>query len=586
MKKSLLLTLFSLTTVFGFSQTVVFDVLTPPPVAGLYPLVHSTSANGWSAMPDLAVPENAVTGELVFALGAGPNGEPDSLGCGTLSNAADVDGKIAVIWRGSCPFADKAQNAWEAGAIAILFVNHNAGEAPIAAGTAATAGQQVDIPAAMTDRATGELLREDILDGNVTAYLGFVEVFDNDLAMRPGDVIRPDWAAKPSSIIDGPESFTLPVGSYVRNVGNAFQTGVSLTATIMFGDDVLYNETVTGLEIESGEEIFIALPVFSQESYAMGGYVLTYTVDSDLEDEFPINNVPVISRFTITSEIFSYHPVNPATEMIEPTRFTRAAAFNGFLQPCVHFRDANASRLRADGIYTAATPATAADVLSDQILEAHLYEWRDEFENTNSDPIPIALLLESVDDPAAFGEFAFTSEDQQGQVIYIPFEVPVVLEDNVRYLFCVTTTSPDVNLAFAPSNVDYTATLEVFLQPLTPLFNATNFFLLGFGEDVAAGHAIELVDITVNTDNLDKVDITPYPNPTRDFIAIPYSGTAASATIHIYDLTGRLVKAVNANYSGNNMIQVDMNGVTNGSYVFNMQFNDNTSSTFKVVVAR
>jgi len=34
------------------------------------------------------------------------------------------------------------------------------------------------------------------------------------------------------------------------------------------------------------------------------------------------------------------------------------------------------------------------------------------------------------------------------------------------------------------------------------------------------------------------------------------------------------------------MIQIDMNGVTNGSYVFNMQFNDNTSSTFKVVVAR
>jgi len=124
------------------------------------------------------------------------------------------------------------------------------------------------------------------------------------------------------------------------------------------------------------------------------------------------------------------------------------------------------------------------------------------------------------------------------------------------------------------------------LQPITPLFNATNFFVAGFGYDVAAAHAVQLVDITVGTDNTDRVDITPYPNPTRDFIAIPYAGSAASATIHIYDLTGRLVKAVNANYGGNNMIEVDMNGVINGSYVFNMQFNDNTSSTFKVVVAR
>jgi len=583
MKKCLLFSLFLLFTVFGFSQTVVFEVLTPDPVTGIYPLTYSTSAQGWSAMPDLALPENAVTGELVFV---SDGTAADSLACNPLVNGAEVDGKIAVIWRGSCEFGVKSHNAWEAGAIAVILVNNAVGEAPILAGAGTSGlGELVTVPVTMTDRATGELLREYILAGTATALLG-LQIFENDITMTPGNVIRPDWAAKPSAIVQNADDFTLAVGTFVSNSGNAYQTGVSLTATITFGDDIIYNESASALEIESGAEIFIALPEFSQDSYEMGEYVLVYTIDSDLDEEFPVDNVPITSRFTITSDIFSYHPVNPETEMIEPTRFTRAATFDGFLQPCAHFRDANASMLRAEGIYTAAQTAVIGDVISDQILEAHLYEWGDEFENTDAPEIPIALLNASVESPTAFGEFAFTSEDQQGQVVYIPFEEPVVLQDNMRYLFCITTTNANLNLAFASSSVDYTSTQALMLQPITPLFNAANFFVAGFGYDVAAAHAVQLVDITVGTDNTDRVDITPYPNPTRDFIAIPYAGSAASATIHIYDLTGRLVKSVNANYGGDNMIQIDMNGVTNGSYVFNMQFNDNTSSTFKVVVAR
>ncbi len=586
MKKSLLFLAFSTFSFLGFSQAPIFQVLTPESQEGIYPVVTSPEpANGWTNMPDLFIPANSVTGELVFVTD-GTAG--DSLGCFPLTNGADVDGKIAVVWRGTCQFGQKALNAWEAGAIAVIIVNRNPGEGALGM-LAGDFGGAVTVPVVMTDFETGVLLGEEILAGTVTAYLG-VPNFDNDLAMLNGFALRPNWAAKPISILQNEEEFTLPIGAFVANYGSNFQTGVTLNATVTFNNEVIYDETMGDFEMETGDTTYVALPVFSQPGGAqLGEYELIYTIFSDLVEEFEVNNAPITVPFTVTSDIFSYNYVNPETEMIEPTLFSRlvAADFNDFFETCAHFRDANASRLRADGIHTAATNSSLLSGLAEQILEVRIYPWLDEFEDVTTTP-PQVLLDQTfaADDFLAYGEFAYTSEDQSGDVVYVPFFDPIVLQDDVRYLFCVRSGSDSLNLAFATSQIDYLTTLEEYLQPISPIRTSSTFFWRGFGEDTAPGHAVTLVDITVGTDDAKKIDITPYPNPTRDFIAIPYAGSAASATIHIYDLTGRLVKAVNANYGGNNMIEVDMNGVTNGSYVFNMQFNDNTSSTFKVVVAR
>lgn len=46
-------------------------------------------------------------------------------GCSPLTNGSTVNGKIAVIKRGNCNFTDKIQNAQDAGAVAVIMVNHN-----------------------------------------------------------------------------------------------------------------------------------------------------------------------------------------------------------------------------------------------------------------------------------------------------------------------------------------------------------------------------------------------------------------------------------------------------------------------------
>jgi hypothetical protein len=46
----------------------------------------------------------------------------DSLACNAVTS--DVNGKIAVLYRGDCQFGVKAKNAQDAGAIAVIIINN------------------------------------------------------------------------------------------------------------------------------------------------------------------------------------------------------------------------------------------------------------------------------------------------------------------------------------------------------------------------------------------------------------------------------------------------------------------------------
>lgn len=101
-------------------------------------------------------------GEVVWA--------DDSLGCGTLTNAAALNGKIALIRRGTCGFSVKAYYAQKAGAIAAIIINHynNAADGPCTTYANATqylggmsgldSAAAVHIPAIFLERATGEAI--------------------------------------------------------------------------------------------------------------------------------------------------------------------------------------------------------------------------------------------------------------------------------------------------------------------------------------------------------------------------------------------------------------------------------------------
>lgn len=93
---------------------------------------------------------------------------------GAATNAAALNGKIAVIRRGTCPFAVKVKFAQNAGAIAVIIVNNIAGGISMA-GADAT----ITIPAVSMTQADGEALITAMGSGTVSASLSTPEIFVN-----------------------------------------------------------------------------------------------------------------------------------------------------------------------------------------------------------------------------------------------------------------------------------------------------------------------------------------------------------------------------------------------------------------------
>jgi hypothetical protein len=94
----------------------------------------------------------------------------DSLGCNALVNGVDVNGKIAVVYRGTCEFGNTALNAQNAGAIGVIVINNAAGTMDMAAGTN---GASVTIPVAMISNTNGAILKAQLDAGQtVRGILG------------------------------------------------------------------------------------------------------------------------------------------------------------------------------------------------------------------------------------------------------------------------------------------------------------------------------------------------------------------------------------------------------------------------------
>ena len=132
----------------GYASELV--VSAPAAVAGTY--VVGDAAFG----PTVA--SSPVTGQVVAAV---DGTAPTSDGCETFVNAAAINGNIALIDRGTCTFAIKAEAAQAAGAIGVIIVNNVAGAPSTMGGSSAT----VTIPVVMLGQADGNALKAQLANG-------------------------------------------------------------------------------------------------------------------------------------------------------------------------------------------------------------------------------------------------------------------------------------------------------------------------------------------------------------------------------------------------------------------------------------
>lgn len=127
----------------NFQAASNVTINSPAGVAGSY-ACYPTTAFG----PAIT---SAITADIVLV---NDGTAVPSQGCAALTNAAAINGKIALIRRGNCPFVDKVNFAQDAGAIGVIMMNNIDGT-PVPMGGTDTG---ILIPSVMISKADGDLL--------------------------------------------------------------------------------------------------------------------------------------------------------------------------------------------------------------------------------------------------------------------------------------------------------------------------------------------------------------------------------------------------------------------------------------------
>jgi hypothetical protein len=559
----------------GIAQDVVL-IESPASLVGNYDFTNAFDATPtWGG--DFAA--GSITDTLVLAIDATAE---DSLACETLVNGSELAGKIAVLYRGECNFSLKAFNAQQAGAIACVMINNIPG-APVgmAGGTSAA---QVTIPVVMISQEDGATIRETMETDTVVMFLGNLQgVYSNNVGSYKVDMGISNSASIPSQFAQSSTDFYLPPAISVTNYGSDEAVNTIVSVVIDRDGTVLYDETSMGSNIFAGESLLYTFPVFEEASYEVGYYTVTYTTSNDLTDEYPFDNELTTSFWINDEGIYSKSTVDPVDGPQENGGI-RPADFTDF-EWCTSLESENASAMQITGVTFSLT--TNDSTLENYSAFIKVYEWNDFIDATT-------VSFDDLNELTSNEIFDFDETNQDDFVTHTLSE-PIELLDNQKYLTCIMVDDNDIQanaslFIATDQTIDYTISYtetfadEVFFPMLDINGNAWN--PNAFGPDVVPAIITNLQLANGIADDIEKLDITPYPNPTTQLVNIPL-GSQVSGTIvlNVFDMEGRLVMNEEICQKSSNM-RVDVSALSSGLHTFSLTFEDDSRTSFQVMVTR
>lgn len=547
----------------------------------------------WGMTLDFNQPGTHIQAELVLVNdgtpGTSPQGNPVAEeGCNS-SPANAYAGKIAVVRRNTCNFAVKILEAQNAGAIGVIVVNRE--DVLMGMLGIAPEGPLCTIPAIFLKSSDGDFLISEMQNGPVVMFIGNkIGVNANDMASSKADIVMPEALAIPWDLAKNGTEFPVDLGLWASNLGSNPQTGVTASVDVSYGGSSVYSQTSLPLDFAAPVGVTVDNQYFDLGTYAptlwnVGTYTVTYTVNG-ADDDMTDNVFSYEFKFTNSDDVYSKATTDIQKQPIATTAYSLDETTTQYdnWEACIVFRNAFAGARAAQAVGMTFSARPINSLMTGEIIEIRAYEWNDVFTDVNTPPTFNSL------NQVADGFYFFPGTSDSLDNIYVPFVSPTGLIDNKRYLFCIYNESNELRIGYT-TLIDYTATINNYLQPISPVKTLPNgqaatWYRDGFGWDNAPAISVNFDIATGINSNLDEMSVIPYPNPAVNMLNVPVrKGVTGNVTVEIFDLAGKLVISENKTI-GEGPLKVNVASISNGSYVFNLIFTDGSQDTFKVSVNR
>ena len=603
-KLSLFITLLIIYTT-SFSQ-VAFQVISNP--------CNPSSENSynfelaqWANSPNMLLFQNIVQAELVLVNDGTTPGVFTNIGtppisletttdaCDSATWTQDLTGKIAVIWRGLCEFSCKAKNAQDRGAIAVLMINHTGAAVGMGGGTC---GLNVTIPVVMIGRTDGENLMSCIVGGGVIAFIGNTSGFQNDMSSSIADILMTESSAMPWDLAQNGTEYPIDFGIWAYNKGYDPQNGVTATVDVIYNGLSVYNQTSTPVDFAAPDTTYLDSNYFDLGTFApalwnVGTYTVTYTINNTGDQFLSDNTFSFDFKFTNNDDVYAKCRTDSLNLPIHNTAFSlNETGCNDPFENCIVFKNEYAGIRNAMVTGMTSSSSPRGFTIANQYIEIRAYQWNDVFTDINS---PATFNNLSLLDSSFYIYNDNTLIDSN---VFLPFNIPIALQDNQRYLFCILNPGDSLRTGY-DTQLDYTTTVNHYLQPISPVSSSycggsKTWYSDGFGLDATPAISVTMDIATSVNETTTATTFYPYPNPTTNLLTIPLRqhvvGNArlnvfGQVQLEVFDVLGKIVLSENQTLA-NEPLQLNVASIVNGNYLFKLTFSDGTSDVFKVSVNR
>lgn len=516
------------------------------------------------------------SGRMVVGRSAGGTAAGDSLACDTtLINAAQIAGRVAVLYRGTCEFGTKALAAQRAGAVACIIVNNQTTMINLAGGGN---GLNVTIPVILITQADGARLRPFIDSGDSTNILigqkrGF---FADDFGFTgTGSIIRPiDWSV-PFTQAERPGDYVLKLGANVANFGQNAQTNVNLNIRVDFTNpagvtSTIYNQTGTLASLPIDSTRLITTPDLDLNATGKGRYSIRYEATAANTDQFDGDNINT-QVLVLSDSIYSKSRVDSAGNPLLSGGIRPSDATAGPYDFGIWFYANRGHRVKVDKVKFAFV-ANAGIQLINETVVAKVQQWIDANTNNAIDP---GELLEMGEGFYVYADSLGSNSVREVAITDINTNQPGVrLDSNGVYVISVAYTGIQTGIFTCVDPVmDYTSSRPLYNnQFISPVFVAT-WNPNGFGPTrVPSISAVtSIITNTSSVENRERNDlnIRVYPNPARNdlYVRLNAESMIGMVNYEVMDITGRVVLTGEKMIDGmNDQINLSVAGLQQGVY--------------------